>query len=230
MATTAPDSGTSWKPLTDKEKKNIKGAITVAQPIYTTPSAPAAPATSGGYDNSGSDKTQALLAQIRAEQERQVNAAYKQGKQSLDNAKLAADKDAYIALMRGLKNMPQISAVSGNGGYAQSLLNKQELNYENNRSNIAQKYFDDLRALELNRDNGLISASQDYLGGLATLVKSSIPKASTAANTTAGSAFTGKYKVGNKTLSRDEYLKYLAGYGMDAEAAAEYMQKYKIPY
>lgn len=199
---------------------------TTAEPVYEKVTvAAAAPARDSGFD-----EYKALLAQMKAEKQRQVNAAYEQGKQSLDNARLAADKDAYITYMRGLKNMPQMSAVSGNGGYAQSLLNKQQLNYENNRSGIAQNYFDNLRQLQTNRDNSIISANQDYLSDMAGLIKNGVPSVSNAADTTTSNVFGGKYKVGGKTLSRDEYLAYLAGYGMDAEEAAAYMAKNKIPY
>ena len=218
MATTGVDSSTSWKPL-EEEKKKIKGAMTAAQPIYQQV------ATTMPAADNGLSEYRALMAQVQAEKQRQLDAAYNTGKAGLDNARLAAEKDAYIAHMRGLKNMPQISAVSGNGGYAQSLLNKQQLNYENNRAGIAQKYMDDLRQLQLNRDNGIFDAKQNYLTEVANYAKSA-PKTTTATS----NAFAGKYKVGNKTMSRDEYLAYLASYGMDAEAAAEYMAKNNIPY
>ncbi len=166
-----------------------------------------------------------LMAQVQAEKQRQLDAAFNSGKAGLDNARLAAEKDAYIAHMRGLKNMPQISAVSGNGGYAQSLLNKQQLNYENNRAGIAQQYMDDLRQLQLNRDNGIFDAKQNYLTEVANFAKSA-PK--TTASTS--KAFTGKYKVGDKTMTRSQYMDYLIGHGMTAEEAAAYMEKNGIPF
>lgn len=228
MATTAPDSVTSWKPLTNEEKKNIKGAISVAKPVYeTVTTTTAAPA---GGDN-GYSEYKALLEQMKREKQAQVNAAFNQGKESLDNARAAANKDAYIAYMHGLKNMPQIAAMGGNGGYAQSLATKQQLNYENNRGNIYQKYMDNLRELEAAKANGIVAANQDYLTDMAGLIKSGAPAATAVGGTTTtNNVWGGKYKVGSKTMSRDEYLAYLAGYGMDAAQAAEYMQKNNIPY
>ena len=220
MATTAPDSGIG-NPLTEEERKNIKGAVPVANPVYTT-------TTSGGGTSGGNDAYLSMLAQIQAEQRRQAEAAYNAGKKNLDNARKVANKDAYITYMHGLKNMPQISAMSGTGGYAQSLINKQQLNYENNRADIRNNYMDNLRQLQLNRDNAVISANQDYLGKMASLIKSGTPTVSNP--TTSSTTFAGKYNVGGKTMSRDEYLKFLAGYGMDAEAAAAYMASNNIPY
>ena len=232
MATTAPDSVSSWKPLTTEEKKNIKGAIKVAQPVYDTVTTSAPAASSGSSDN-GYSEYKALLAQMKAEREAQVNAAYNRGKANLDNAKNSSLKDAYTAYMHGLKNMPQIAAVGGNGGYAQTLAAKQQLNYENNRNGIEQNYMDNLRELQANRDNSIVSSNQDYLTDMASLVKSGTPNLSSVAAASGGTTsnvFSGKYKVGGKTMSRDEYLAYLAGYGMDADEAANYMQKNNIPY
>jgi len=231
MAITAPDSVTSWKPLTSEEKKNIKGAISVAKPVYeTVTTTVAAPAASGGGDN-GYSEYKALLEQMKREKQAQVNAAFNQGKESLDNARAAANKDAYIAYMHGLKNMPQRAALGGNGGYAQSLATKQQLNYENNRGSIYQNYLDNLRELEAAKANGIVAANQDYLTDMAGLIKSGAPAAAAGnETTTTNNVWGGKYKVGSKTMSRDEYLAYLAGYGMDAAQAAEYMQKNNIPY
>lgn len=206
------------------------------------------------------ERQQALLKQqqlnLKNQRNAELNTAYDNSKTNLDTAKNASMKDSYIAYMQGLKRMPQVSAVSGNGGYAQSLLNKQQLNYENNRAGIEQNYLDNLRQLEEKKNAGLTAIESDYLNGImgletnaqnylnqlsaldkdadsyatqmAGLIKSNIPE-TTAAKTTSN-VFGGKYKVGGKTLSRDEYLAYLAGYGMDAEEAAAYMAKNKIPY
>lgn len=252
MATTAPAAAMGipqvpqsslqyWTPERYREALTFSQGVNnaspeAAKPIYdtvtTTVSAPAASASVS--KNDGLDEYKALLNQIKAEKAAQVNAAYNQGVESLNNAKAAADKDAYVAYMQGLKNMPQIAAMGGNGGYAQSLLNKQQLNFENNRSGIKQNYLDNLRELESARANGLVSANQDYLAEMAGFIKS-MPATTTAAATPAtttqtNNVFSGKYKVGSKTMSRDEYLAYLAGYGMTGEQAADYMAKNNIPY
>ncbi len=202
------------------------------------------------------EKQQARLRaqQLAAKQSRdnQINEAFNNSKLNLDNAKNNSLKDSYVAYMRGLKNMPQISAVSGNGGYAQSLANKQQLNYENNRTSMENQYLENLRQLEQERNAGLAASQESYVNGLmgletnaqnyldrldalrkdeagyadqmSKLIKDATPKVS------ATKEFTGKYKVGNETMSRSELIDYLIGQGMTAREAAWWMEENKIPY
>ena len=81
-------------------------------PTYKVPDIPAEPVyekvtTTMPVADNGLSEYRALMAQVQAEKQRQLDAAYNTGKAGLDNARLAAEKDAYIAHMRGLKNMPQ---------------------------------------------------------------------------------------------------------------------------
>ena len=64
--------------------------------------------------------------------------------------------------MMGKKNMPQISAAIGNGGMAQSLLAKQQLGYEENRSAADQNYLDQLNEAIAQRDAALAQNGSAY--------------------------------------------------------------------
>ena len=182
--------------------------------------------TSSAQNSSAYDAYAALLRDMQAQREAQINAAYNQSKASLDSAKNKSMKNAYISYMQGMKNAPQAAALGGNGGYAQSLITKQQLGYENNRSAIEQNYMDNLRELEAQRQAGLIESNQDYLSGMMGLVKDVGPK--TVKTTT--NQWTGRYKVGDKTMTPQEYMEYLAEFGYNADTAADYMQKNNLPY
>ena len=80
-----------------------------------------------------------------------------------------------------------------------------------------QNYLDQLASISKNVDG--------YAAQMSSQINSASPSVSTAANST----FEGKYKVGDKTMSRSALLKYLAGYGMSSEEAADFMEKYNIP-
>lgn len=108
----------------------------------------------------------ARFTDMKNTRDAQVNETYGNSKLNLDSAKQAADRDNYIAHMKGLKTMPQLSAVGGNGGYAQSLLSKQQVNYENNKSDIERTYLDDLRQLEADKNAALAANEEDYLNGI----------------------------------------------------------------
>lgn len=172
------------------------------------------------------DAYKSLLKQMRNERQAQADAAFETGKDNLDRAREAAMRDSYVAHMQGLKNMPQVSAVSGNGGYTQSLLARQQMNYENNRNAIEQKYLDDLTQLQTNRDNGVISSNQDYLAELAAIAKSNAGKTGTvktsATATATPAAYT--YKLGGRTFTDQELITYLKGQGMTQAEIARYMQ------
>ena len=172
------------------------------------------------------DAYKSLLKQMRNERQAQADAAFEAGKDNLDRAREAAMRDSYVAHMQGLKNMPQVSAVSGNGGYTQSLLARQQMNYENNRNAIEQKYLDDLTQLQTNRDNGVISSNQDYLAELAAIAKTNAGKTgavkTSAAATATPAAYT--YKLGGRTFTDQELVTYLKGQGMTQAEIARYMQ------
>ncbi|MEG1049200.1 MAG: hypothetical protein RSE24_01515, partial [Oscillospiraceae bacterium] len=68
-------------------------------------------------------------------------------------------KQLYVSYMKGIKGMPQQTALWGAGGAAESLKNRSQLNYENSRAKenreytsvlgkLQQRYNDELSALE----------------------------------------------------------------------------------
>ena len=191
----------------------------VEEPVATAAAAPA--------DNGYTSYINALMQQqaaLKAQRDAQVNAAYSNAKNSLTGAKQASLKDSYVAYMQGLKNMPQISAVSGNGGYAQSLLAKQQLGYENNRAAIEQNYLNNLRELEANKAAGIISNQADYLDGAQDYL-SRLASAQNSYSAPAAATAEYKYKIGSQTMTRDQLLEYLASIGMTTEQAKAYMQR-----
>ena len=168
-----------------------------------------------------------LLKQIAAEKQAQADAAFKTGKDNLDRARENALRESYITYMQGIKNAPQASAVSGNGGYAQSQLAKHQLNFENNRSAVEQNYLDNLRELQTNRDNGIVSSNQDYLTELASIAKTNAGKTATAAAKTAAATAAPtdyNYKLGGKSYNAQEFITYLKGLVMTQAEIARYMQ------
>lgn len=205
----------------------------IEEPVVKTNTAVSS-GTSAGTDNGYNRYISSLMeqqAQLKGQKDAAVNAAYKNAKINLDNSREASLKDSYVAYMKGLKYMPQISAVSGNGGYAQSLAAKQQLNYESNRAAIEQNYLNSLRELEANKAAGLISNQENYLDGaqsylsqLASMQKSySEPEVNTAATGTTTGEY--KYKVGSQTMSRAQLLEYLASLGLTTEQAKAYMDR-----
>ena len=201
------------------------------------------------------EQLRAQLIAVKNSRDNQINQAFNNSKKNLDTAKGNSLKDSYVAYMRGQKVMPQVAAVGGNGGYAQSLANKQQLNYENNRSSIQQNYLDNLRQLEQDRAAGLAANEENYLNGImgletnaqkyldqlnalqkddasyatqmAGLIKSAVPSGVSKSET---ANFTGKYRVGDKTMSRQEMINYLIDYGMTPQQAADYLANNAIPY
>lgn len=204
-------------------------AVVIEEPVVNTGTVAAGSAADGytSYINALMQQQ----AELKAQRDAQVAAAYDNAKANLDSTRKASLKDSYVSYMKGLKNMPQISAVSGNGGYAQSLLAKQQLGYENNRTAIKQDYMNNLRELEANKAAGIISNQADYLDGaqsymsqLANMQKNySAPAA-------AAPAVTGeyKYKIGSQTLTREQLLDYLASIGMTTEQARAYMERNQL--
>jgi hypothetical protein len=68
-------------------------------------------------------------------------------------------RQLYVAYMQGMKNMPQNTALYGEGGEIESLKNRMQLNYQSNRAaqqadyggvlgQLQQKYSEDLALLE----------------------------------------------------------------------------------
>ena len=135
-------------------------------------------------------------AEYYAQQQKMMDAQYKRGKRNINKAAADGNKEAYIAYMNGLKTMPQKAAIYGSGGYAQSLLNKSQLNYENNRNSIEQQRQASLADLEADYRNGILNAQNDYLTrlqssiGKATATKA-VPARSTNAKSTAVAAGDG---------------------------------------
>lgn len=245
MAVTAPEgygrvnSGIVNNEYTNLEqrRKQYLSQLPVSQdPVVTS---------KGGTDGAGAAATVAdpaenaadgylsILKQMQKDKDRQVQAAYDDGKANLDAAREAANRDAYVAYMHGLKNMPQISAVSGNGGYAQSLATKQQLNYENNRAATHQNYMNNLRQLQANRDNGIISNSNEYLTQLAAARKDEAADAAKAAAravtaTAAAVPAANTYKLNGKTYTDQEFVTYLKNMGMSQAEIARYMQSHGL--
>lgn len=200
-------------------------------------------------------KQQAQLAAqqlaLKNQRDAQINAAYNNSKANLGTARDDALTSAYIANMKGLKNMPQIAAAGGNGGYAQSLAAKHQLNYENNRNSVEQNYINNLRQLEADRNAGLTASAESYTTGLMGLqadsqnylnslnalqkdatgyaadMESLIKKLGNTVNT-GGDKEVSDYKIGNKTYTRDEYINHLIGLGMSKEEAYNYMKNNKL--
>ena len=194
--------------------QNVSNAA-AAEPVYSTGSA--------GVGASDAEYTAAINKAL----ERQIaaaDAAYKQGKANLDTAKESALRNNYISYMQGVKNLPQISAVAGSGGTSESLATKHQLNFENNRNSIEQQYLADLLGLQTNHENNIVTADQDYLTRLMSLYKPATTKSSGTQSQLTG------YKVNGKTMSKEEYLAYLANLGMSAEEAYTFMKNNNILY
>lgn len=221
-------------------RKASNAGIEVTPAVAAVPATSTATADTSSASNAYADylaELKAMQAKLKAQQEAQVNAAYNQGKTNLDDARTGSLKEAYVTYMQGLKNMPQIAAAGGNGGYAQSLLNKQQLNYENNRSGIEQNYLQQLAELENNRAAGIVSANKDYTSQMASLLNDDIlTKAAeaatgTSAGTSAGTSGAAQtYKVGGQTMTKSELLAYLKSLGMTSSTAAHWMKANGISY
>lgn len=90
----------------------------------------------------------AALEEQKARTMAELEKQYGQGKQNIADTATDSNKQAYVAYMHGIKNMPQAAAMYGSGGMAQSLANKSQLNYENNRMNVEQAKLASLQKLE----------------------------------------------------------------------------------
>ena len=166
------------KPVWEREEKIKQDMQEAAQagvlwggqknPPYVSPPAASINEGTGSYtvQNSAYSAYMAELERQRAERQQMLDAQYNQGKQNIRDTARASNKQAYISYMQGLKNMPQAAAMYGSGGMAQSLANKSQLNYENNRKEIEQAKIAALGELESDYRSGIISGQDSYLTAL----------------------------------------------------------------
>lgn len=108
------------------------------------------------------DKYIADQLALKEDQDALVNSNFDNASALLGRTNEDAQRQNYIAYMMGKKNMPQISAAIGNGGMAQSLLAKQQLGYEENRSAADQNYLDQLNEAIAQRDAALAQNGSAY--------------------------------------------------------------------
>lgn len=191
-----------------------RGITSYSNDLYSQPVSQEVVGGSG--TSSAADEYKNLLKQMQAQKKAAANAAYKTGKANLDAAKEEANRNSYIAYMQGIKNFPQMNAVTGNGGMAESIASKHRLNYENNRNAVEQQYLADLLNLQTNRDNNIVSAEQDYLTQLM-----SMSKPTTKSSGTKETQY--RYKLGGNTYNEQELVAYLKSLGMTPEAIARYL-------
>lgn len=173
----------------------------------------------------------AKLAQLLSQKEKQLADAYAKSKANLDLARNDALRNSYVAYMRGLKAMPQVSEASGNGGYSQSLATQQQINYENNRNNIENTYLAQLRELEADRAAGDVELQNDYVTQLAALYNGGKAR-STGGGTggTTGTVATGErtYKMGNRVMTQAELAQYFKDKGWSAAEVDRYMTTHNL--
>lgn len=156
--------------LTGKGQSNY-GYLSPGQAVNAVTNASNPIKTSGGGSSSQDTAVSAYLAELerqRAERQALLDSQYNKGKQNIEDSAAASNKEAYISYMNGMKNMPQAAAMYGSGGMAQSLANKSQLNYENNRNNINAAKLSSLSDLEADYNSGVLSAGDDYLTKLAS--------------------------------------------------------------
>lgn len=181
------------------------------------------PAKNTESSSNGADAYINALQQMRAERQAMLDAQYKQGKNNIENTAADSNRQAYIAYMQGIKNMPQAAAMYGSGGMAQSLANKSQLNYENNRNNIEAAKLASLTDLESDYRAGVLDAGNDYLDKLASVKQKTV----TGAGTVADGSPAGKiYKVANLGITAadevDLYKKLMAA-GLSQTEAEQYL-------
>ena len=183
--------------------------------------------TAGNGSGGGVDSAlQAYLNELerqRAERQAMLDAQYKQGKNNIENSAANSNRQAYIAYMNGLKNMPQAAAMYGSGGMAQSLANKSQMNYENNRNNIETAKLASLTDLESDYRAGVLDAGNDYLEKLANVKQKTVTGAGTVADgSSAGKTYTVD-KLGITAADEVELYKKLMAAGLSQSEAEEYL-------
>ena len=186
--------------------------------------------SSAGGGSSAMDRYLLELERQQAERQRMLDAQYKAGKRNINDAAKQGNREAYVAYMQGMKNMPQKAAMYGAGGMAQSLANKSQLNYENNRNNIEQSRIAALADLEADYRAGVMDAKDRYL---TQLQAASTKAAGTLKGTgTGGKQATGYSLEGHKTVhdGSDEQamtglISELMGMGFTRQQAEEYIRR-----
>ena len=202
-----------------RKKQQLSRLAVSQQPVQTKA---AATKTQTAQTQDPYAEYKAVLAQQYKAQKQAADAAYNSSKNSLDKAKTAALRDAYISYMLSLRNMPQITAAVGKGGYAQSLAAKQQLNYQNNRSSIQQSYLDNLGSLRAKKDSGLADIDNSYHSTLASLAKSTAGKSTkTTAAATASPQYT--YTLAGTSYTAPQFVAHLKNMGMTQKEIANYM-------
>lgn len=182
----------------------------------------------GNYtvQNSAYSAYMAELERQRAERQRMLDEQYNQGKQNIRDTARASNKQAYIAYMQGLKNMPQAAAMYGSGGMAQSLANKSQLNYENNRKDIEKAKISALGELESDYRSGMMNGQEQYLAAL--------KNAPAEYKTYSGPVYTSTlgdktlYKGGNKEQSIDALTSQLLSMGYTRAQVTDYLKSQGI--
>lgn len=86
------------------------------------------------------EKQQAELARREAERKALLQNQYNTARKQAQDARDESLRQTYLAYMRGTKNNKQLGAVTGGGGELESLKNRSQLNYENNRGNIMAEF------------------------------------------------------------------------------------------
>lgn len=223
------------KPVWEREeelKQEIREAVQAGvlwggqkNPPYVSPPAASINEGTGSYtvQNSAYSAYMAELERQRAERQRMLDEQYNQGKQNIRDTARGSNKQAYIAYMQGLKNMPQAAAMYGSGGMAQSLANKSQLNYENNRKDIEKAKISALGELESDYRSGVMSGQDRYLTALKNApdrVKTySVPQYTT----TLGDKTL--YKGGNKEQSIDALTSQLLSMGYTRAQITDYLKR-----
>ena len=192
--------------------------------IAGTPSASINEGT-GSYtvQNSAYSAYMAELERQRAERQRMLDEQYNQGKQNIRDTARTSNKQAYIAYMQGLKNMPQAAAMYGSGGMAQSLANKSQLNYENNRKDIEKAKISALGELESDYRSGVMSGQDRYLTALKN-APDPIKTYSVPAQYTTTMGNQTLYKGADQDQSATALLTQLLNMGLTRQQAQEYLK------
>ena len=179
----------------------------------------------GNYtaQNSAYSAYMAELERQRAERQRMLDEQYNQGKQNIRDTARASNKQVYIAYMQGLKNMPQAAAMYGSGGMAQSLANKSQLNYENNRKDVEKAKISALGELESDYRSGVMSGQDRYLTALKN-APDPIKTYSVPAQYTTTMGNQTLYKGADQDQSATALLTQLLNMGLTRQQAQEYLK------
>ena len=189
---------------------------------------PVSAGSSGGGTDAAMQRYLNELSRQRAERQAMLDEQYNQGKKNIEDAAENSKKEAYVAYMHGIKNMPQAAAMYGSGGMAQSLANKSQLNYENNRNKIDAAKIAGLADLESDYRAGVMDAGENYLTRLSAVqgkgtAKSSGGKATTVAGYSIGNNKT--VHTGSDEQALTGLINELMGMGFTRQQAEEYIKQ-----